>query len=98
MYNGDANYKYLIPAREGYTDHLNDKYISPGVAPYLYAAQGNRDLMRNYWVSNRMKFIRGGYTSNKFRQGDRVEFRWYYPSATVNEGASDSDRRLAISA
>jgi hypothetical protein len=27
FYNGDAIYKYINPARNGYEDDLNDKYI-----------------------------------------------------------------------
>ena len=37
FYNGDAAYKYVKPAREGYTDLLNGQEIAPGAAPYLYA-------------------------------------------------------------
>jgi hypothetical protein len=37
MYNGDAQYKYIRPYREGYEDHLNNKRIAKGTAPYLYA-------------------------------------------------------------
>jgi len=92
FYNGDADYKYLEPARNGYIDHLNNKTIKPGDAPYLYAAQGNRSLMREWFINNRMKFLRGKYTSSIFRSGDRVEFRWYFPKE------DDNDERLALSA
>jgi hypothetical protein len=37
FYNGDAAYKYVTPARKGYTDLLNGQEIAPGAAPYLYA-------------------------------------------------------------
>ena len=50
FYNGDASYKYIRPFREGYKDHLNDTMIAPGTAPYLYAAQGNRSLDREYFL------------------------------------------------
>ena len=91
MYNGDADYKYTGPAREGYYDFLNKKEIAPGAGPYLYAAQGNRDLMRTNWVNNRMRFLRGKRESNNFYNGDRIEFRWYYPTQ------SDSDPDLVES-
>jgi hypothetical protein len=38
MFNADAEYKYLIPARDGYYDYLNEKKIEDGEGPYLYAA------------------------------------------------------------
>jgi hypothetical protein len=38
FYNGDAKYKYIDPARNGYHDDLYDKDIAPGDGPYLYAA------------------------------------------------------------
>ena len=85
FYNGDAMYKYITPAREGYDDHLNDKHINPGEAPYLYAAQGDRSLMREWFLTNRMKFLRGKYNSSNYQSGDRIEFRWYYPSGQEDE-------------
>ena len=81
FYNGDSKYKYIDPARNGYHDHLNDKTIEPGAGPYLYAAQGDRSLMREWFLTNRMKFLRGKYNSKKFKDGDRIEYRWYYPKA-----------------
>lgn len=90
FYNGDAMYKYVRPAREGYQDLLNDKYIEPGEAPFLYAAQGDRSLMREWFLTNRMKFLRGKYNSTKYQNGDRIEFRWYYPSGTEDEFAGHS--------
>jgi hypothetical protein len=67
FYNSDAEYKYIRPAIEGYYDGLNKKYIDPGAAPYLYAAQGDRSLMREYFVTNRIKFLRGKHNSEKFQ-------------------------------
>lgn len=85
FYNGDAKYKYVDPARNGYHDDLYDKDIAPGVGPFLYAAQGDRSLMREWFVTNRMKFLRGKYNSNHFKNGDRIEYRWYYPSGNETE-------------
>lgn len=75
FYNADAVVKYTDPARNGYQDLLNDKYVAPGAAPYLYAAQGDRSLMRESFVNDRMRFLRGKHCSNSFQSGDRVEFR-----------------------
>ncbi len=85
FYNGDAKYKYTDPARNGYHDDLYDKDIAPGDGPYLYAAQGDRSLMREWFVTNRFKFLRGKYVSGQFKGGDRIEYRWYYPSGSEDE-------------
>ena len=66
FYNGDASYKYIRPFREGYKDHLNDTMIAPGTAPYLYAAQGNRSLDREFFLKNRINFLQGKYASDAF--------------------------------
>ena len=84
FYNGDAAYKYTEPARNGYHDDLYDKDIEPGLGPYLYAAQGDRSLMREWFINNRMKFLRGKYKSKMFQEQDRAVFRWYYPKSTQN--------------
>ena len=91
FYNGDAMYKYVKPAREGYFDYLNNKNIAPGAAPFLYALQGDRSLMREWFLSNRMQFLRGKYNSGNYQSGDRIEFRWYYPTG------AEADERLSKS-
>jgi hypothetical protein len=83
--NADAKYKYINPARNGYKDDLNGKDIAPGAGPYLYAAQGDRALMREWFVNNRMKFTSGKYRSEKFQMGDRIEYRQYFPSSTTSD-------------
>ena len=85
FYNGDAVYKYLDPARNGYYDGLNGKDIAPGVGPYLYAAQGDRSLMREDFIVNRIKFLRGKHNSDDFKNADQIEFRWNYPSGTESD-------------
>ena len=87
FYNGDAEYKYLRPAREGYRDDLNNKDIDPGKAPYVYAAQGDRSLMREWFLSNRISFLQGKYNSKQYQESDRVNFRWYYPTGTEADAA-----------
>ena len=83
FYNGDADYKYITPAKEGYRDDSTGKDISPGVGPYLYAAQGSRSLMREWFLTNRIKFLRGKYNSKNYQSSDRIEFRWYYPDGNL---------------
>ena len=101
FYNGDAKYKYIRPAREGYHDDLNDKDIAAGDGPYLYAAQGDRTSMREWFVTNRMKFLRGKYASGQFKGGDRIEYRWYYPSGNETEfkiGIDGKDHSASVTA
>lgn len=80
FYNGDGQYKYILPAVEGYYDGLNGKNIEPGDAPYLYAAQGNRDLAREKFIDNRLSYLKGKHTSNNFTTSQVAEFRWNYPT------------------
>lgn len=101
FYNGDAKYKYIDPARNGYHDDLYDKDIAPGDGPYLYAAQGDRSLMREWFVTNRFKFLRGKYASGQFKGGDRIEYRWYFPSGNEDEfkvGVDGLDHSASITA
>ena len=91
FYNGDAQYKYIDPARTGYYDGYNKKDILPGEAPYLYASQGDRSLMRESFLTNRIKFLRGKYESSKFKSSDRIVYRQYCPTE------NDTDVRLAES-
>lgn len=90
FYNGDGKYKYIEPAIYGYKDLLNNKDIQPGEAPYLYALQGNRSLMREWFVINRMRFLRGKRNSSVYQGGDRVVFRWNYPTGSGNDAISNS--------
>jgi hypothetical protein len=85
FYNGDATYKYLDPARQGYYDGLNGKDIAPGDAPYLYAAQGDRSLARENFIINRIKFLQGKHSSSLFLNSDQIEFRWNYPNQSSGE-------------
>ena len=91
FYNGDAQYKYIDPARTGYYDGYNKKDILPGEAPYLYASQGDRSLMRESFLTNRIKFLRGKYESSKFKSSDRIVYRQYCPTE------NDTDPDLALS-
>ena len=80
FYNGDARYKYIRPAVDGYWDGLNNEAVPPGKAPYLYAAQGDRSLQREYFITNRIKFLRGKHGSEDFQTQDRITFRLYNPT------------------
>lgn len=87
FYNGDARYKYIDPARDGYDDLLNGEHIDPGVGPYLYAAQGDRSLTRELFLSNRMRYLQGKYKSSKYQSGNRIHFRWYCPKGSGSDEA-----------
>ena len=86
FYNEDAIYKYIVPFRTGYYDDLNTDaqgnptYIAPGTSDKLYAAQGDRSMMREYFVSNRTRYLRGRYATSGYQGGDRIEFRMQVPS------------------
>lgn len=85
MYTEDAYYKYINPFRNGYQDELNNKYIAPGTGTRLYAVQGDRSMMREYFLINRLRFLRGKYSSQTYLNGDRIEFRVSSP----DRGESD---------
>ena len=88
LFNGDAEYKYIDTFRKGYYDHLNTDaqgkptFIEPGKGSRLYAAQGDRSMDRQYFVTNRVNFLRGKYQSSNYQSGDRIEFRCYVPTGT----------------
>ena len=92
FYNGDAAYKYVNPAREGYQDLLKNEWIAPGTAPYLYALQGDRSLHREAFINDRMAYLRGKYISSQFLDGDQIGFRWYTPQE------NDKNPKIAQSA
>jgi hypothetical protein len=41
--------------------------------------------MREYFIVNRIKFLRGKRNSAKFKANDRIDFRWYYPTGLEDE-------------
>ena len=93
MYNGDAQYKYIRPYRDGYQDHLNNKRIAKGTAPYLYALQGNRSLDRKYFLKNRINFLQGKYASDLYQNSDssRITFRLTCPKERIDATAGTED-------
>lgn len=99
FYNGDAQYKYIRPAISGYWDGLNNEPVPAGEAPYLYAAQGDRSLDREYFITNRTKFLRGKHGSEDFQTSDRITFRLYYPTgqeANFKETIVDAEGNTTI--
>ena len=98
LYNGDAEYKYIDTFRKGYFDHLNTNekgeptWIAPGKSTRLYAAQGNRSLDRQYFVTNRINFLRGKYQSPNYQSGDRVEFRCYNPDGKAEISQEEQEK------
>lgn len=89
FYNGDGQYKYIEPAINGYRDDLGGKDIAPGAAPYLYAAQGDRNMTREYFLDNRIPFLRGKHISDGFKTQQTAEFRWNYPTDSGKNGVLD---------
>lgn len=87
FYNGDARYKYIDPAINGYRDDLGGKDIAPGAAPYLYAAKGDRNMTREDFIDNRIPYLRGKHISDGFKTQQTAEFRWNYP---VDSGANNT--------
>lgn len=75
IYNEDAEYKYTRPYRTGWTNDKTGDTIAAGTANYLYAEQGNRSMEREYFINNRVKFLRGKRQSSNFLNADRIKFR-----------------------
>ena len=98
FYNEDSIYKYIDPYRNGYQDHLNDKWIKPGTGERLYAAQGDRSMMREYFVDNRIRYLRGKHVSSSYRNGDRINFRTNYPDITEEITEIDAKQNASIRA
>jgi hypothetical protein len=96
FYNEDAFYKYIDTFRKGYIDHLKGDEIKPGTGTRLYAAQGNRSMMREYFIDNRIKYLRGKYNSADYQGGDRIEFRVNYPVVKTGE-LTEEDRLINAS-
>ena len=92
LYNGDADYKYVSTFRKGYTNHLTGEVVEPGKGTRLYAAQGNRSLDREYFITNRVNFLRAKYQSNNYQSGDRVEFRMYVPTGESGDTQEERDK------
>lgn len=95
LYNGDADYKYIETFRKGYTNHLTGEVVEPGKGTRLYAAQGNRSLDREYFITNRVNFLRAKYQSNNYQSGDRVEFRMYVPTGSSGDTQEERDKIAA---
>ena len=100
FYNEDAFYKYIDTFRKGYTNHLTGEAVLPGKSTRLYAAQGNRAMMREFFIENRIRYLRGKYESTQYQEGDRIEFRLTYPKkveATGDYQLTDEDRKINAS-
>ena len=100
FYNEDAFYKYIDTFRNGYTNHLTGEAVLPGKSTRLYAAQGNRAMMREFFIENRIRYLRGKYESTQYQEGDRIEFRLTYPKkveATGDYQLTDEDKKINAS-
>ena len=40
--------------------------------------------MREYFIKNRVNFLRGKYASTNYQDSDRITYRWYYPKVEDN--------------
>lgn len=95
FYNEDAFYKYINTFRNGYQDDLNEQYIAPGTGTRLYAAQGDRSMMREWFIENRIKYLRGKHSSTGYQSGDRIEFRLTYPvKATATDNIALTEEQI----
>ena len=93
FYNEDALYKYINTFRTGYTNHLTGEVVEPGEGTRLYAAQGDRSMMREWFLDNRIKYLRGKYSSAYYQDSDRIEFRLTYPKyQETSENQEEQDR------
>ena len=89
FYNEDAFYKYIDTFRNGYFDHLHNVPIEAGTGERLYAAQGDRAMMREWFIENRIKYLRGKYQSENYQEADRIEFRLTYPKIDDSQNAEE---------
>ena len=91
IYNEDALYKYVRPYRDGYQDDSQDgKWIDAGTAQFMYAAQGSRAMMREFFIKNRINYLRGKYISSDFQENDRMVFR------VSDDESMDSDSEVNV--
>lgn len=100
FYNEDAFYKYIDTFRKGYTNHLTGEAVLPGKSTRLYAAQGNRAMAREFFIENRIRYLRGKYESTNYQEGDRIEFRLTYPKEVIAQGdyvLTDEDKKINAS-
>jgi hypothetical protein len=100
FYNEDAFYKYIDTFRTGYTNHLTGEAVLPGMSTRLYAAQGDRAMMREFFIENRIRYLRGKYESYNYQNGDRIEFRLTYPKEVVAQGdyiLTEEDKKINAS-
>lgn len=100
FYNEDAFYKYIDTFRKGYTNHLTGESVLPGKSTRLYAAQGNRAMSREFFIDNRVRYLRGKYESTNYQEGDRIEFRLTYPKVVEEKDGyvlTDEDKKINAS-
>lgn len=94
MYNQDCKYKYINPYRTRYYDYLNEEWIEPGSMKYLYAAQGNRDLDREYYITNRILYLSGKRASTNYynNKNNYITFRVNEPKVSAGADAEEQEK------
>ena len=66
FYNEDAKYKYITP------------YLLKHAGVKLDAAQGSRELDRDYFITNRLNYLNGKYGTESHQEKDCLEYRMTY--------------------
>lgn len=84
FYNEDANYKYIDP------------YLAGHDGSRLFPAQGDRSLDREFFITNRLKYLSGKYNSTDYQEKDRFLYRLTSPTYTENP-TTDRERLLNAS-
>jgi hypothetical protein len=94
MYNQDCKHKYIGPYRTRYYDYLNEEWVDPGSMKYLYAAQGSRDLDREYYLTNRMLYLSGKRASTNYynNKNNYITFRVNEPKVSAGETAEEQEK------
>ena len=72
FYNEDAKYKYISP------------YLLKHAGVKLPAAQGSRELDREYFITNRLNYLNGKYSTESHQEKDCLEYRMTYPKKVEN--------------
>jgi hypothetical protein len=90
FYNEDGFYKYITNFKNGYYDTEKQEFVAPGKAQFLYALQGNRSVLRKWFLNNRIKFLRGKYNTEDYQNEDRIEFRLTYPKTGTDPRTDES--------
>ena len=82
FYNEDAKYKYIDP------------YLSQHSGSRLFPAQGDRALDREFFITNRLKYLAGKYNTKDHQEFDRFFYRLTSPAYTENAEPGSREDKL----